>query len=121
MKKKQKQPGNIGDLLSTGLCILAMTVMMLAYMECTELIHQKSMAGQLARKYILRMETIGYLTEPDESALREELREIGVTDTSLAGTTLQQVGYGAPVTLCIKGKLGGRYTFEEKRVSTAKN
>lgn len=121
MKIKRKQPGNIGDLLSTGLCILAMTVMMLSYMECTELIHQKTMAGQLARKYILRMETVGYLTEADSLALCGELKEIGVTQACLTGSTFQRAGYGTPVTLCIKGKLGGKYSFEEKRVSTAKN
>lgn len=121
MEIKRRQPGSIGDLLSTGLCILAMTVMMLSYMDCVEMIHQKTMAGQLARKYILRMETVGYLTEADALALRRELNEIGVTEAGLTGSTLQRAGYGAPVVLCIKGKIGGKYFFEEKRVSTAKN
>ncbi len=117
----RKQRGNVADMMSAGLCILAITVVMLSYMDSVSLIHQKAEVGQLARKYILRMETVGYLTAPDRTALCQELEQAGVTDIQLGETTLHQVNYGQPITLRISGKLGGEYAFEEKRVSTAKN
>lgn len=111
----------MADLLSAGLCILGMTVVMLSYMENVSLIHQKTEVGQVARKYILRMETVGYLTASDETALQQELTSLGVTEIDLDGTTLHEMSYGSPITLEISGKLKGEYAFEEKRVSTAKN
>lgn len=117
----RKQKGNIGDFLISGLCILAMTVVMLSYMESVALIHQKAEVSQLARKYILRMETVGYLTPQDRTALCQELNTMGVTQVQLDGTTLNQVDYGTPITLVIGGRLEGRYAFRETRSSTAKN
>lgn len=117
----RKQKGNIADLMVTGLCILAMTVVMLSYMENVALIHQKARVSQLARKYILRMETVGYLTASDKVTLCQELDGMGVTEINLDGSTVNEVSYGAPITLHINGRLEGTYAFEEKRVSTAKN
>lgn len=111
----------MADLLSAGLCILGMTVVMLSYMDNVSLIHQKTEVSQVARKYILRMETVGYLTASDETALQQELTSLGVTEIDLEGTTLHEMSYGSPITLEISGKLKGEYAFEEKRVSTAKN
>ncbi len=105
----------------TGICILAMTVVMLSYMKNVSLLQQKTEVGQLARKYILRMETVGYLQPDDKNALWQELDTMGVTEINLEGTTMHVAAYGSPITLCICGKLEGNYAFEEKRVSTAKN
>ncbi len=117
----RKQEGNISQLLATGFCILAMTVVMLSYMGNVALIQQKTAVSQLARKYILRMETVGYLTEQDKTALRQELMEIGVTEVDFSGSTLRETTYGAPIVLRIGGKLKEKYELEEQRVSTAKN
>lgn len=117
----KKSKGNIGDLMTTGICILGMTVVMMAYMESVSLIHQKTEVSQLARKYILRMETVGYLTASDKTTLCQELELAGVTEINLEGTTVNEVNYGMPIALDIKGRLEGKHAFEEKRVSTAKN
>lgn len=116
-----RQKGNVSDIMSSGICILAMTVVMLGYMESVSLINQKAAVGQLARKYILRMETVGYLTERDYTLLCQELETIGVSESDLKGTTRHEVAYGAPITLQISGKLKGEHIFEERRFSTAKN
>lgn len=123
MKKiwRSRQRGNIGDLMMTGICMLAMTVMMLAYMDSIELLGQKTEVGQLARKYILRMETVGYLTDDDGKLLREELEAAGATEINFEGSTVNPVNYGENIILQIEGKLGGKYVFWEKRTSTAKN
>ena len=109
----------MGDLLAAGLCMLAMTVLLLSYMDNVQLIYQKTAVNQIARKYILRMETTGSLTASDQVQLVQELEAAGATELELEGSTLESVGYGNPVVLLIRGKLEGQYVFEEKRVSTA--
>jgi len=118
MKKKK---GNVGELAATGICLLAMTVVMLSYLSNAGLIQQKTEVSQIARKYILRMETVGMLTDADRAALYGELGAAGITDLRLDGTTLWQVNYGDPIVLQIQGKLENGYEFTEKRVSTAKH
>lgn len=117
----RREAGSIGDLMTTGLCMLAMTVMMLAYIDNAQLVYRKSEINQIARKYILRMETEGRMTDADHISLIHELEALGVTGPDLSGTTMNQVSYGDPIVLLIHGKLEGKYEFEEKRVSTAKN
>ena len=113
--------GNIGDIMLTGICMLAMLVMLLACFESVELLNSKASVGQLARKYILQMETCGYLSGQARAALSVELAELGVTEISFDGTTFNEVSYGDAISLEIRGKLKGEYDFVEKRVSTAKN
>lgn len=107
--------------MTAGICMLAMTVMMLSYMDNVWLIHQKAAVRQIARQYILRMETVGYLTEADRIRMGQELSGVGVTQLELEGTTLSPVQYGDIITLEIRGVLEGEYDFEEKRISTAKH
>ena len=73
-----------------GLCVLALTAVMLSYMENVQLIAKKAEVGQLARCYLLKMETVGYLTAPDQAELKDRLEVLGLTqidyDGSLPGT-----------------------------------
>lgn len=117
----KKSKGNVGDIMITGFCLLAMTVLMLSFTDNVRLIQEKTEVSQLARKYILRMETVGYLTPADKTALTGELQALGVTEITYEGTTVSEVGYGDSITLQIQGKLREQYDFSEKRVSTAKN
>lgn len=115
-----RERGNVGNIMITGILILAMTVIMLAFLDDMRMIQQKAEVDQLARRYILRMETVGGLTPEDQEDLVQELTSRGVTEIDLEGTTLGAAGYGQKIVLRICGRLGGRYAFEEKRVSTAK-
>lgn len=117
----KKDKGTIADLMAAGLCMLAMTVVMLAYMGNVGVIRQREQVSQIARKYMLRMETQGELTDADRTAMTRELELVGVTELQLEGTTLEPVGYGETLVLMIRGKLGEEYVFEEKKVSTAKH
>lgn len=117
----RQEKGSIGDIMAAGICMLAMTVLMLSYLDQVWLIHQKTEVSQIARQYILKMETVGYLEEADRIRLSRELDSAGVTELELAGTTMTPVTYGDVIVLEIRGKLGGEYDFEEKRVSTAKH
>lgn len=106
--------------MAACICILMLTVLLTAYMDSVRLIDEKANMGQIARKYILRMESLGMLTEADRAELCAELEAAGATEVSLEGSTLERAGYGEPIALYIRGKLRGVYVFEEKRVSTAK-
>ena len=117
----KKEKGNVGELMISGICLLALTVIMLAYLDSAGLIHQKTQVSQIARKYILRMETVGMLTDTDRIAISNELQAVGITNLRFDGTTLSQVNYGEPIILQIRGRLENGYEFTEKRVSTAKH
>ncbi len=116
----KKEEGNVGELVATGLCLLAMTILMFSYLNFVKVLQQKEQVSQMARKYILRMETVGMLTLEDELELQRELADVGVVELSLQGSTMWQVPYGEGIVLQIKGRLEGGYEFVEKRVSTAK-
>ena len=120
MEERGKHPGNVGELLTMGMCVLALTVVMLGYMENIRMIQTKAAVGQLARAY-LKMETVGYLEAPDRVQLTAELEAVGLTQIDYEGSTLEPVGYGNPIVLKIHGRLGENYEIQEKRVSTAKN
>lgn len=121
MTERGKQPGNIGELLTMGMCVLALTVVMLNYMQNVQLLQAKENVGQLARAYLLKMETVGYLEPPDQARLTAELENVGLTEIDYEGSTLEPAGYGERIILQIYGKLGEQYEIQEKRVSTAKN
>ncbi len=129
--------GTVGELITAGMCVIAMTIMMTAFLGNIRLLDQKEKVGQIARKYILRMETVGYLTANDRQSMLTELAAIGAKEVDLSGSTVNRVDYGSPVILKISGKIDGvellgsdllgmlfaprQYAFEESRMSTAKN
>ena len=45
MTERGKQPGNIGELLTMGMCVLALTVVMLNYLQNVQLLQAKETAG----------------------------------------------------------------------------
>lgn len=120
MTERGKQPGNIGELMTMGMCVLALTVVMLNYLQNVQLLQAKENVGQLARAYLLKMETVGYLEPAEQAHLTAELETAGLTEIDYEGSTLEPAGYGERIILQIHGKLGGHYEIREKRVSTAK-
>ena len=133
----RKSDGNILDFLTVGIAVLAIAILVMASFSSMGLMVRKLEISQIARKYILSMETKGSLTEPDRAALMAELEDAGLHHVNLAGTTFQPVEYGEEILLCISGYVSagaaaGRdiwsegfeakeYHVEEKRISTAKN
>ena len=94
---------------------------------------------QLSRKYMLTMETMGYLDGANRTKLEQELSALHVTDIDLNGSTLSDAGYGNTIILNISCRLPVEslnmagsdmlaYFFEDgsipvssRRMSTAKN
>lgn len=126
------------DMVTIGITILAMTIVVMVYLECTELMMKKMEVSQVSRKYILQMETEGYLSQENKNKMLEELKNLGLQNVDISGTTLSPVFYGDTIMLKIRGGFrqnmlerkeelwnGGFSTrwvpLEEIRMSTAKN
>lgn len=134
----KKSGGSVTELLTTGICVIAMSIIVMSFLNNVQLVHKRAEVSQLARKYILRMETLGFLRDEDKEGLVRELDLIGIKDISLSGTTLHQVDYGNTITLSIQGTIQGKaaaagsglfsmsfqnrdFSFRENRMTTAKN
>lgn len=125
------------NLVTIGMAILAITIVVMVYLQCTELMLLKLEVSQISRKYILKMETQGYLTPQSQNELLLELKELGLKNAELTGTTMTPVTYGDTIVLLIKGNVQKNMlrheevwngstdvrtiSLEEKRMSTAKN
>lgn len=126
------------DLVTIGITILAMTIVVMVYLQCTELMIKKLEVSQISRKYILKMETEGYLSQENKTQMLMELKNLGVQNVDISGTTTQPVTYGDTIILKINGKVNsnmlageedlwnegfstGWVSLEEIRMSTAKN
>ena len=105
IKKKQKGQG---DLIASLFVVLALTLFVFFFINVIADVNTRIQMDQIARKYILRMETEGYLTAEEKTAIKDELMSIpsvaAVTDgadISFAGSTESSVGYGATIILKI--------------------
>ena len=103
------------DFMGVGITILAMAIVWMAYMGMAELLLTKIEVSQVTRKYLLRMETVGYLQGTDQAELTKELSALGVGKVNLSGTTMQPVGYGQPICLKVHGTVQG-LTLEKERI-----
>ena len=135
----KKRKGTLVDFLPSCIVIIGLTILMLSYLSIIEAGDTKKEADQLARKYILEMETVGYLSAESRENLLLELEELGIENIDLEGTTFSQAGYGNAVYLSLKCSIPANslntnsgdllsYFFEDiyipveiKKMSTAKN
>ncbi len=134
----KKKAGNVLDFLTILLTIMAMSILVMVYLECTNLMMKKLEISQISRRYILKMETEGYLTESAKNSLLAELQQAGVRSVDISGTTVMPVMYGDAIILRIRGTVEGRvvgteeelwrngfvsgmFAVEEEKMSTAKN
>lgn len=126
------------DVLTVSIYVMVLTIVTLSYLGSVQLLNCKAQISQIARKYILRMETVGYLTDSDRVTLEEELYNVGVVQVNVSGSTMERVEFGNPVYLVIRGQISVQdvigsgdlfriisgfvtYDFEERKMSTAKN
>ncbi len=132
----KKSAGNVFDFLTACLTVITIAVIVSAGFNAMGLLTAKLEISQIARRYILVMETKGCLEETQRSQMYAELQEAGLHGINIEGTTLQPVGYGETIMLCIRGNIEGFilsddwwsdgfkgeiYEVEEKRMSTAKH
>ena len=134
---KQKDKGMMEHFLPAMVTIVFMGILWFGSMVTASNIDKSSALNQVTRKYMLRMEADGYLTQENQTAMVSELQALGVEGVELTGTSLTDAGYGNPVTLQVKGTLTvrsigfrgftksmlkeERIPWSVRRVSVAKN
>ena len=112
---KIRKRGN-GELFASIVGLFSLLVITLISMQVIKDYYKKNVYDSIARTYILKMETAGYLTSTLETSLLEELENNGLTSISLEGTTRTMQTHGSPIALKITG-----YTKTTKTFSKAKD
>lgn len=93
---------NFVDLLSSCLCLLFAVATIGLYLCFGKTIEMKLDADRIAKSYLYRMESAGYLTASDKADMIAAFNEAGFTVNSTRNSTTSLVEYGNPVTLNIK-------------------
>ncbi len=69
--------------------------------DILSVVRKRDEINQIARHYLLIMETKGYLPVLESTELVRDLEAVGVTQVSLAGTSMEAVDYGSTIVLDI--------------------
>ena len=101
--KKKKEASIIENMLVTLLMSIIVCAFLVVIFGAFSGISDKWGMRQVAREYLLIMETEGYLSEADRANLIDELESYGLYNISLSGTTVSEVDYGDRIYLCISG------------------
>lgn len=102
---KKRKGSSVIDFIPILMALFVVTIMVVILTSWVVNIENKNRVDLIARKYLLQMETEGYLTEGGKQGLLKELRENKMTNISLIGTSTSQVGYGNSIELHIRGSL----------------
>lgn len=87
------------------LSLVVVSLISLFFTSFSQEVEKKDQMDRIARKTILSMETVGYLTEESQMILLQELQKIGIKDIDLGGTTTTYREYGNPICLEIQGNI----------------
>ena len=71
----------------------------------SQVLRTREEMNQIARAYLLEMETLGYLPNDRVLRLQDKLEDYGLSDISFSGTTLAAVNYGDSIQLSVSGNL----------------
>ena len=122
MKKyKLQDKGGFYDILIQCMLTFFICILIVVCFDYMKIVGTKQSCDQIARTYILRMESVGYLTDEDINQMKNDLAELGITNISTTGTTTASnpSSYGERITLQFSGDYG-EYKINEKRISTTK-
>ena len=101
--KKKKDASVIENMLVLLLEMIIVCAMLVVIFGAFAGISDKWGMRQVAREYLLIMETEGYLSSADQANMIAELESYGLYNISLSGTTTSEVEYGERIYLCING------------------
>lgn len=102
---RKKDEGNLTHIFPGILTIILVAFVAIIFTSWMVNTDRKNAVDLIARKYILRMETMGHLGNEDRTELLHELGEAGLREISLSGTTDMAVLYGNPIYLRISGTM----------------
>ncbi len=99
---KKKNKGMIQDIMPSIVIIIACAILMLMFVYILGMMQKCEEVRQVGRRYILVMETEGYLSDEQEKQMKKDLVSIGIAETDIfidGDTTKSGVNYGKPVKL----------------------
>ena len=102
---KKKDEGMLDQFLPAIVVIVLLAVLWTGSMITASNINRSNDIQQVARTYLLQMETDGYLTEENKGLLLNDLAALDMVNIDLTGTSFTDVGYGNQVRLVIRGKV----------------
>lgn len=108
---KKKEDGNstlVSGVFTMVISVTAMALISMNVISSVGIMNTKNDINSVMRKYIIMMETYGYLTNEDETELIQELTDIGMTNIDISGTTMNEVEYGEVIYLHVKGDINKR-------------
>lgn len=103
MMKKRK--GSVVDILPSMIMVIAAVILITVFFGLYQILSLNEDVKQISRKYMLTMETMGYLDAASRTSLMQDLSDLQVTDIDLTGSTMTDAGYGNAVYLQITCKL----------------
>lgn len=119
----RKRKAIIDDALPTMIFLMMMAVCIFVFIGYNRTVNQKTALNNIARQYLLEMETSGYMTRELEENLIKDLNasgfryadgsEITIDNIDLAGTTFVDPGYGNRIQITISV-----YTINNALVTT---
>lgn len=104
-KINKKDDGSFLSISPVVLTVIFVGMLLIGFTSWMSNIDRKTQLDSIARKYILAMETTGYLTADQESALEIELNDGGLKNVIFSGTTKAQQEYGQEIILSISGDM----------------
>lgn len=108
-----KKDGSMMKLLPVLLAMAAMAAITTLYITYMSDYDKRERADQIAREYILKMETQGHLSEAMKNNLISDLSDAGFGSINLQGTTMAKAEYGEEIVLMINAYLETEdYVFE---------
>ncbi len=106
-KLRRMESGSVAlpRFLTLIIVIIAVSMLTVSYAGYIRIMNYKDDISLIVRKYLIRMETYGYLVSEDKESLLNELQELGIEKIDLSGTTVSEVDYGDIIYISIKGEL----------------
>ncbi|PJI06579.1 MULTISPECIES: hypothetical protein [Clostridium] len=104
MKINKKSEGGIEVVVATLVAVLALGFTMVYFISNMIPVINKYKVETVVRKYALKEEQEGYLSPSNVSSMESELKNIGISNINISGTTLSPVEYGEDVLINISYK-----------------
>lgn len=114
----KKDNGSVIHMFSIVLSAIFIGLLLIIYAGLSSNINRRNEVDLVARKYLLKMEIEGGLTNEMKDDLQKDLRKFGIKNLDFTGTTIvndsSPSNYGTVITLKFKGDMP-MITYDNKK------
>lgn len=103
--KKEDGSSSVLDMIPLIFTVVVVGLLGIAFATWTVNFERKNEVDTIAREYLLRMESNGYLSAEDIANLTSDLQDAHLLNINLSGTTTTEVSNGEIIILSIEGEL----------------